>query len=327
MEPTKEVLLSKHLELFHELCSPPLDELIFRFVQWLKDERRLSLHTVFSYLFDIKDLFQFLVSYTGGPVSLSYLLDLDRTALRAFIADQLRRGTQARSNARALSTFRTLFDFLQRSDLKVSSAVYDVRSPRYAKKLPRALTQKQALSLLTDEGTMEESWENKRDLAIFFLLYGCGIRISEALGLNQIAIPKHYNDGFNIHLLGKGGRERLVPVLPQVFEKIQAYQEICPYPGTDESPLFWSNRGKRLAPRAVQKTVQQQRALLGLPPQTTPHSLRHSFASHLLGAGADLRHIQELLGHTSLKSTQTYTHVDAQQLMKVYESAHPRAKT
>jgi integrase/recombinase XerC len=326
MNPTQKRLLSQHLAVFHDLCSPPLDRWVARFVQGLKDERRLSAHTVFSYLFDLKNLLQFLVSYTGSPVSLSYLLELDRTALRAFMAHQLRQGTQARSNARALSTFRTFFDFLQRADLKVSSAVYDVHSPRYAKKLPRALTEGQTRTLLTDAGSSDEPWENKRDVAVFFLLYGCGIRISEALGLNQAAIPTHYGEGFNLHLLGKGGKERLVPVLPQVFEKIQAYLAICPYPGTDASPLFWSHRGKRLAPGAIQKAFQKQRILLGLPPQTTPHSLRHSFASHLLGAGADLRHIQELLGHASLKSTQIYTHVDTQQLMKVYEKAHPRAK-
>ena len=294
------------------------------FLDFLRFERRFSLHTALAYLTDLKQFILFLKGYTGEKVTFAQVKQLDRITLRSFMAHQIQQGLQSRSNARALSTFRAFFNFLQRSGESVSSAVHDLYIPRYGKNLPRTLTQAQAQQLLLDEG--EHTWEHHRNLALFYLLYGCGLRIAEALDLNQKDLPDTYDAKVLLRIQGKGGKTRLVPLLPQVFDAIKAYQAACPHPQGPELPLFWGTRGKRLSPRVVQQAMAQQRVALGLPPQTTPHSLRHSCATHLLAEGADLRHIQELLGHASLKSTQLYTHVELTHLMQVYDKAHPRGK-
>ena len=202
-------------------------------------------------------------------------------------------------------------------------AIGSLRGPKIPHGVPKPLSAPQALRTVADAGDLAaEPWIGLRDVAVLSLLYGCGLRMSEALGLNRSAAPF----GDTLRILGKGGKERLTPVLPVVAEAVQAYLAHCPYKLAASDPLFVGARGKRLSPRIVQLGMQRLRGALGLPDSATPHALRHSFATHLLSAGGDLRTIQELLGHASLTSTQRYTEVDAARLLDVYGAAHPRAR-
>ncbi len=290
---------------------------------WLAHERRASPHTLDAYGRDLADFLGFLARHAGYPAGLRELGDLGRADFRAYLAERNGRGLKRASTARALSTLRGFFRFLDRAGLVHNAAVAQLRTPKAAKSVPRALSEDEALGAVAEIGALSgEAWIAKRDTALLMVLYGCGLRIGEALALDRGQAPT----GETVVVTGKGRKERLVPVLPVVAEAVRDYLAVCPHgPGEDE-PLFIGARGGRLNPGVAQRQVRRLRVLLGLPETATPHALRHSFATHLLAGGGDLRTIQELLGHASLSTTQRYTEVDRAHLMTVYRDAHPRAR-
>lgn len=296
--------------------------------QWydqLSAERRASPHTLDAYVRDLGGFLQFIAFHLGGPPGLADLAALKSGDFRAWLAHRTQTGLARSSTARALSVVRGFYRFLDRETLAHNAAIGAVRSPRQTRAVPKALAVTEMGELLDSAGEPErdtsEAWVGLRDVAVLTLLYGCGLRISEALGLDRRDMPT----GDYLTVDGKGGKQRRVPVLPVVVEAIAAYVAACPHTLAPEGPLFVGVRGGRLNPRTVQARMQSLRAQLGLPKEATPHALRHSFATHLLGAGGDLRAIQELLGHASLSTTQRYTDVDAERLLDVYSRAHPRA--
>ena len=295
-----------------------------RWQNLLVTERRASDHTVSAYLRDVCAFLEFLSEHCGGTVSLATLFALKPGDFRAWLAMRSTTGYARSSTSRALSSVRMLFRYLDREGLGHNPAIGAVRGPRLPHAVPKALSRPETEDLLQamDHGEAAPAWITARDIAVVLLLYGCGLRISEALELDKRDMP---HDG-SLTVVGKGGKTRMVPVLPAVSEALDAYLSTCPHVLTPDGPLFVGVRGGRLSPRVVQKRVQELRLALGLPRETTPHALRHSFATHLLSAGGDLRAIQELLGHASLSTTQRYTDVDSARLLDVYSKAHPRAQ-
>ena len=291
-------------------------------LEWLATERRASPRTTDAYRRDIAQFLEFLAKHRGGAPDLKMLESLKPADMRGFLAERLGRGIGHASNARALSSLRSLFRWLDRNHYAANHAVARVKSPKLPRPAPKPLTEPEAEALIDDAGEDAAPWIAARDTALFTLLYGCGLRIAEALDLPRRAAPF----GDTLTVLGKGRKERVVPVLPAVSEAMERYLELCPFAGGKTAPLFLGARGKRLQAGVVQKRMRGLRAKLGLPGNATPHKLRHSFATHLLADGADLRAIQELLGHASLSTTQRYTEVDAAALLKVFERAHPRAR-
>ncbi|MDP7652379.1 MAG: tyrosine recombinase XerC [Rhodospirillales bacterium] len=290
---------------------------------WLAHERRASPHTLNAYGRDLADFFGFLTRHAGYPPGLRELGDLSRRDFRAYLAERNGRGLKRASTARAVSTLRGFFRFLDRDGLVHNAAVAHLRAPKAAKSVPKALSEDEAISAVEEIGQLsDEAWIAKRDTALLILLYGCGLRIGEALALDHGQAPT----GDSLIVTGKGRKERLVPILPVVAEAVRDYLDHCPYALGEGDPLFVGARGRRLNPGVVQRQVRRLRAFLGLPETATPHALRHSFATHLLAGGGDLRTIQELLGHASLSTTQRYTEVDRAHLMAVYRDAHPRAR-
>ena len=291
----------------------------------LAQERRDSPRTVEAYGFAARRYLGFLEAYRGGPASLSDMGSLSAGEIRAWLA-HLRSGEtplSPRSLSQALSAIRTFHRFL---DLRLNTpnpALALVRGPRVKPSAPRPVTEDQAIGLIAEPALDPDRdyWEVARDQAVLTLLYGCGLRISEALSLIRADAP--LSD--TIRITGKGSKTRIVPVLPAVRQAIEAYLAQLPFVLSPKDFLFRAKRGGPLSPRHVQATVQSLRGRLGLPDSATPHALRHSFATHLLGAGADLRSIQELLGHASLSTTQRYTDVDAAGLLAAYNGAHPHA--
>lgn len=291
---------------------------------WLTYERRCSHHTLESYARDLGFFLTFLNNHLGFTPGLADLEKLKTADFRSFLARRKAGGLGAASLARGLSTLRNFFRFLERRGLGHNAAIGGIRTPKVPKSVPRALTEKDAMEAVTAiEELALEAWIGKRDVALMTLLYGCGLRISEALDLNRHQAPK----GEAMVITGKGDKQRVVPLLPVVVAAIEAYLEACPFALNPHGPLFIGARGKRLNAGVFQKQVRNLRHLLGLPETATPHALRHSFATHLLGGGGDLRTIQELLGHASLSTTQRYTEVDAGRLNAVYRQAHPRARS
>jgi integrase/recombinase XerC len=296
--------------------------------RWLRHERRASPHTLAAYRRDLASFLAFLGGHLGKPACLADLAALTRADFRAWLAARSAAELQASSTARALSVLRNFFRFLAKHD-RVSNAVLGtVRTPRLPRAVPKALTvgeAAEAVDAADDFGGAP--WIAKRDTAVLALLYGCGLRLGEALALNRRDAPHAHGDEIpTLVVMGKGRKQRAVPVLPAVAAAIADYLTACPYGGDGAAPLFRGARGARLNPRLVQLRLQQLRARLGLPDSATPHALRHSFATHLLAGGGDLRAIQELLGHASLSTTQRYTEVDASALLAVYDRAHPRAR-
>lgn len=289
--------------------------------EWMRHARRSSEHTIISYQNDLRHFCEFLAQHLGGKVSLSQLKSLEARDLRAWLAT--RAGEyESTSNARALSTVKSFFRYLEKQGAIENAAVFHIRSPKIKKSLPKALAEEQAGQAMSTIGTQhKEEWLNKRDLALLTLIYGCGLRISEALSLTYKDIPK----GNTISVIGKGDKQRQVPVLPIIKEAIADYVANCPHHFEAGTSLFLGKQGKKLDPAIFQLQLRKLRAQLNLPESTTPHAFRHSFATHLLSSGGDLRSIQELLGHASLSTTQRYTHVDKERLLKAYEAAHPRA--
>jgi integrase/recombinase XerC len=267
----------------------------------------------------------FLAGHLGGAPGLAEIEGLKPIDFRAWLADLNGRGLSRTSIARALSCLRGFFRFLEKQGIAKNSAISALRTPRVPKSVPKALSVEDAFELiLAAEDLADDEWIGLRDKALLMLLYGSGLRIGEALGLDREQVPGNGADAMVVH--GKGNKDRVVPVLPVVRAALDAYLTTCPYPGGDETPLFLGARGGRLAAGVAQARVRDLRKLLGLPDTATPHALRHSYATHLLAGGGDLRTIQELLGHASLSTTQRYTDVDMARLASVYEDAHPRAR-
>lgn len=276
--------------------------------------------TIEAYRRDVSGFLGFLTGYRGGDVGLRTLAGLTVTDMRAWMAHARGRGLSARSLARALSAVKGFYGWLHEAEGVDNPAVAAMRSPKAKPRLPRPIGAEDAREMLA-RVEHKEAWVGARDTAVLLLLYGCGMRISEALGLDHAQAPLPEV----LRITGKGGKERLLPVLPVARDAVAAYLKACPYE-LDGGPLFVGVRGKRLGARAVQKRMEGLRRQLGLPATATPHALRHSFATHLLEAGGDLRTIQDLLGHASLSTTQVYTRLDQARLMEVYEQSHPAAK-
>jgi len=295
---------------------------------WLRHERRGSPHTLAAYGRDLGAFLGFLTGHLGQPAALAELSGLSRNDFRAWLAARGREGLTASSTARALSVLRSFFRFLARRGLASNSAIGLLRSPKLPRSVPKALTAGEALEAVDAVGDLsDEPWVAKRDTALLALLYGGGLRLGEALSLNVGDLPKaKAGETLSLTITGKGRKQRLVPMLPAVREAIDDYVRAAPFSGERDGPLFRGVRGARLHPRLVQLQLQKLRPLLGLPETATPHALRHSFATHILAGGGDLRAIQELLGHASLSTTQRYTDVDAAALLSVYDKAHPRAR-
>lgn len=293
--------------------------------RWMRFERRLSAHTIEAYGRDVEQLLAFLAGHWGERPSLNRLSGLSVMDLRAFLAQRARTGAIAPSRARSLAGVRAFARWLDRSGVVHIPAVALVRNPRHEKPLPRPLTEKDAGELLaTAPEISDEGWIGLRDRALFTLLYGAGLRIGEALALNQGDLTA---ESQALTVTGKGNKQRRVPLLPAVREAIAAYRHACPFDTGADRPLFRGARGGRLSARVAQAQMARLRTLLALPDSATPHALRHSYATHLLAGGGDLRSIQELLGHASLSTTQRYTDVLPDELRRVYDSAHPRARS
>ncbi|MGH6989000.1 MAG: tyrosine recombinase XerC [Stellaceae bacterium] len=297
---------------------------ITRWLDWLETERRVSPHTLAAYGRDLAFFLDFLTAHHGGEPDLAMLSALTPADFRAFLAHRASRNVGRNSNARGLSVLRNFFRFLDRRGLARNAALLAVKSPKLPKPVPKALSVEDAQAAL--DGIMDierQAWIAKRDLAILTLLYGAGLRIGEALSLKRGEAPLSPD---TMRITGKGNKTRMVPILPAVAEAVQDYLAACPHALAKDDPLFVGARGGPLHPRLIQGEMARLRAALRLPEHATPHALRHSFATHLLAGGGDLRAIQELLGHASLSTTQRYTKVDAARLLAVYDGAHPRAK-
>ncbi|WP_018148677.1 tyrosine recombinase XerC [Henriciella marina] len=296
-------------------------EILSAFLDHVSRERRLADNTVEAYGHDLRSFFGFLDDHLGEPVAIKAFRHLHASDIRAFLAKRRREGLSDTSVARVLSAIKTFFHWLDDHHGIDNPEIAFLKGPKRQSRLPRPVSVAAARDMIeTAEATAEEPWVAARDAAVLTLLYGGGLRISEALGLNGDQAPAQER----LRVLGKGGKIRLVPLIPAVRQAINEYARLCPYRLTSETPLFYGVRGKRLQPAIVQRGVQVLRGALGLPETATPHALRHAFATHLLSAGADLRAIQTLLGHASLSTTQVYTGVDSERLRAVHASAHPR---
>jgi len=294
-------------------------------LQALAAERRASRHTIEAYARDVGVFLLFLTEHLGARPDASALVALQPSDLRAFLARRRNDGLESRSLLRALAAVRNFLRFLEKKGLAKTDVFGAVRPPKRPHSLPKALTVNDARDLIDPEqraGEAREPWVLARDAAVLALLYGVGLRISEALSIRRADAPIGRTD--RVTITGKGDKTRTLPVIEPVREAIEAYLALCPYDLVG-GPLFVGARGGPLSPRIVQLAVQRLRGALGLPDSATPHALRHSFATHLLGRGGDLRTIQELLGHASLSTTQIYTAVDKKRLLDAYKSAHPRA--
>lgn len=308
------------------LASPECREALARWLAELAALKGASPHTLRAYGRDVTGFLGFLAGHRGETFGTGALIALPPAELRAFMAAERAGGLSARSLNRKLSAVRGfigwLADHAGGDAAKSTSALLATRGPKYRRKLPRPLSEEAAsgvLETISDEAS--EPWIAARDQAVVTLLYGSGLRISEALGLKGADHPLPEV----LRITGKGGKTRLVPVLPAARQAVAAYRQLCPHPPDPAGPLFLGLRGGALNPRLVARAMERVRNRLGLPASATPHALRHSFATHLLGAGGDLRAIQELLGHASLSTTQAYTAVDAARLMEIYNRSHPRA--
>ena len=302
--------------------SPAARDALEAWLTHLKALDGKAAHTVTAYVRDVSGWLAFLAQHRGGAEGVAALTTLPASDLRAWMAAERARGVSARSLARSLSAVKTFTAWLADRQGQDATAILSARGPKFRRKLPRPLTEDGARAMIdTVADQSQTDWIAARDMAVVTVLYGCGLRISEALGLTGADHPLPDV----LRITGKGGKTRLVPVLPAAREAVARYAKLCPHDLTRNDPLFRGARGGPLNPRLIALVMEKARLQLGLPASATPHAMRHSFATHLLSAGGDLRAIQELLGHASLSTTQAYTAVDAARLMDVYEKAHPRA--
>ena len=288
----------------------------------LKSERRVSPHTLRAYGDDLERFLAFQREHLGRAVDARALAKLSTSDIRAFLTRRRAEGLGPRGVQRALAAIRGFFRHLAREGIADNAAPRALRSPRIPRTLPRPLSEKDAGRAIEEAGTHDVEWLAARDTALLTLLYGMGLRISEALAFQRGDVPL----GKSFTVIGKGRKERVVPVLPVVREALAAYEKMIPFSGAPDAPLFLSRRNKPMSAREAQAMMQRLRGRLGLSERETPHALRHSFATHLLAHGGDLRSVQELLGHASLSTTQTYTEIDTRKLMEVYANAHPRGR-
>ncbi len=301
--------------------SPAARDLLEQWLAFQKGLSNASPHTLRAYQSDLTGFFLFLTEYNAAPVAVAMLKDVKTRDMRAWLARMRSQGSGARSMARSLSAVKSFYRWLAERHAFDATHVLSTRSPKFQRKLPRPLSEEAALAVLDHVPSQTENpWIAARDLAVVTLLYGCGLRISEALGLTarQTPLPEV------LTIRGKGDKERQVPVLPAAQAAVDDYMRLCPYDLMPDDALFRGARGGPLNPRQVSGLLAKVRNQLGLPDTATPHALRHSFATHLLSSGGDLRAIQELLGHASLSTTQIYTAVDSAHLMDAYNRAHPR---
>ncbi len=303
-----------------ECCTADLSKSLQEWQTWLRVEKNVSKHTFRAYTGDISQFINFLSHHKAHSISISDISSAGLSEFRSWMSRQAMDGRSNASRARTLSGLKNFLAWMDKQGIAHNAAIKTVRTPKLPRKLPRPLHETQAFKILEDGG--DGSWVSLRDRALFTLLYGCGLRIDEALSLNIVDLPR---EGF-LRVTGKGSKERQVPVLPIVEQKIAEYLSACPYPKESQRALFVGEKnGKRLNQGVAQKAMRDLRRALGLPENVTPHALRHSFATHLLQNGANLREIQELLGHASLSTTQRYTDVNAQEMLAIYKKAHPRA--
>ncbi len=293
---------------------------------WLAHEKRQADLTVKAYLTDLFAFLGFVAEHLGETPTLDQLVELATIDFRAWLASRHREGHARSSIARSLAALRSFYRFLDRQHDRHNPAIKALRTPRLEQRLPRPLSADQAKDLVDNvPAASKDDWVGKRDTALLLLLYGAGLRIGEALSLSRRVIGTDPSVLKQLVVTGKGNKQRLVPILPVIGEALAGYLRLCPHHFGPDTPLFLGLRGKRLQPALVRRHVQALRQILGLPETATPHALRHSFATHLLTDGADLRTIQELLGHASLSTTQSYTGIDSARLMRLYKTAHPRA--
>ena len=305
--------------------APDVATELSRWLSYLGAERRMSPKTLEAYQRDVLQFLGFLTTHLGHPPTLKHLAKLAPADVRAFMAARRSDGIGSRSLMRGLAGARSFGRYLERNGKGKVGALAAVRAPKIGRTLPKPLSIASARRIGDVDlraGEEREPWVLARDAAVLALLYGSGLRIAEALSLKRQDVP---DAGDAITVTGKGNKSRMVPVLPQVQGLIAEYAKLCPYNLPAEGPLFVGQKGGPLSPRIVQLTMERLRGALSLPETATPHALRHSFATHLLARGGDLRAIQELLGHASLSTTQIYTAVDTDRLLEAYKAAHPRA--
>ena len=310
------------LDFLDHLIKADSKEAISRWLNWLIDERRLSKNTKIAYLHDLEVFLSFLSKHFGHEIQLTDLENVNLSDFRGFLTQIQISGLSKPSAARTISTIRNFFKYLERESGITNNSIGLIKSPKLGRPLPKALNIPDAKNSINMAGELAKNhWVGVRDIAVLHLLYGCGLRINEALSMNGDNIPISET----ITIIGKGGKQRLIPVLPSVKDAINRYLDICPFQIIPDGPLFFGARGKRLNPAIIQKAMRTIQGALNLPATATPHALRHSFGTHLLANGADLRAIQELLGHASLSTTQRYTEVDPTHLMEIHKKSHPRS--
>jgi len=291
-------------------------------LSWLAAERRASRHTLRAYEGDVRFFLSFLTGYHEHKPALADLSHASLADFRAYLSQKAGAGISAGSRARSLSAVRNFYRWLGRGGRAENAAIGMMRTPKKNRSLPRPLSAHDAKDLIASAGSFsDEEWIALRDRALFMVLYGCGLRLSEALSLT----PASLRTADMLTITGKGNKQRVVPLLPAVRGAVESYLHACPHPLPEGAPVFVGVRGGPLNPAVAERQMRALRRLMGLPDSATPHALRHSFATHLLSGGADLRVIQELLGHASLSTTQRYTDVEAEQILGIYEKAHPRA--
>ncbi|MFP4097502.1 MAG: tyrosine recombinase XerC [Alphaproteobacteria bacterium] len=305
------------------LCAADLRDKLERWQEYLHIEKQVSTHTLRAYTADVSHFITFLSAHLAKKPCLDDLSQISIRDFRSWMSRKAMDGTSNASRARSLSGIKNLLNWLDRQGIMHNAAISTVRSPKLPHKLPRPLHEEQAIEVIENAATLEtKSWIGKRNAALFMLLYGCGLRINEALSLNLENMP---HNGF-LRVLGKGSKERQVPVIALIETTLEDYLKNCPFARNDpKRAVFLGSRGARLNQGVAQRAMRQIRATLGLPENATPHALRHSFATHLLQNGANLREIQELLGHATLSTTQRYTELNAEEMMRIYRAAHPRA--
>lgn len=302
-----------------EYCEADLQKILLDWQRWLQVEKNVSKHTLRAYTHDITNFIRFLAHHHADALSINIVSGANISDFRSWLSRQAVGGAGNATRARALSGLKNFLNWMDRQGIAHNSAIGTLRAPKIGRKLPKALVEAQTSRLLDDMPA--NTWIEKRNRALFTVLYGCGLRIDEALQLDVKNLPRN---GF-IQVTGKGNKERLVPFLEKIDHNLNDYREACPFPEELSRPLFVNTEGARLSQGVAQKAMRDLRKQLNLPETATPHALRHSFATHLLQNGANLREIQELLGHASLSTTQIYTDVNFDDLKKVYEKAHPRA--
>ena len=303
--------------------SADLERAVAAWLAHLRHERGHAEKTLEAYARDVGQFLGYLATQLGYAPCLADLARLDLKSFRGFLASRRRTGAVSRSLARTLSALRQFFRWLEAQNLVENRKILQLAMPKVPHSVPKPLTVGKAADVVDAGAGAEVDWVLARDAAVLLLLYGCGLRIAEALSIKAKDAPTPDRDVLRI--TGKGGKERLVPVLPVVRDAVARYVQLCPYPLEPDEPMFRGAKGGPLSPRLIQLVMERLRETLDLPATATPHALRHSFATHLLSAGGDLRQIQELLGHASLSTTQAYTEVDRDRLLAVYDAAHPRA--